>query len=304
MNRLLAHLALLIVALTYGGNYLVAKGLMPNLIGPSGFIVLRVVGGGIMFWVLRGLLMIKGGWESVDRSDFGRLFLCGTTGVAVNQLLFFNGLNATNPVNASIIMTVNPILVLGISATLLGTAITVRKLAGIAIGGVGAVVLLILSANQANIYTSWQGDLMILINATSYGFYLVLVKPLMSKYKPLTVISWVFLLGAIWVIPIGGQQAMAIDWASFETIHWQGLAYVILATTFMVYLLNIYALRFVQPTVVSIYIYLQPLLATGFSWWLARSGGTNYMADFSWTTCVCALAIFLGVALVSRPNGV
>lgn len=302
MNRLLAHFALLMVALTYGGNYLIAKGLMPNLIGPSGFIVLRVVGGGLMFWILKILVSIKAGWESVHRSDLVRLFLCGTTGVAVNQLLFFNGLNATSPVNASIIMTVNPILVLGISAVLLGTAITASKLVGITLGGFGAVALLIFSANEANIHTSWQGDLMILINATSYGFYLVLVKPLMSKYKPLTIISWVFLFGAFWVIPIGGKQAMAIDWSAFETMHWQGLAYVILATTFMVYLLNVYALRHVQPTVVSIYIYLQPLLATGFSWWLASSGGTDYMADFSWMTCACALAIFSGVALVSRPG--
>jgi drug/metabolite transporter (DMT)-like permease len=113
MNRVLAHLALLIVAITYGGNYLVAKGLMPDLIGPSGFIVLRVVGGGAMFWVVRALMRLKGDWESIDRSDWGRLFLCGTTGVAVNQLLFFNGLSATSPVNASIIMTINPILVLG-----------------------------------------------------------------------------------------------------------------------------------------------------------------------------------------------
>jgi drug/metabolite transporter (DMT)-like permease len=143
---------------------------------------------------------------------------------------------------------------------------------------------------------------MILINATSYGFYLVLVKPIMSKYKPLTVISWVFLFGSLWVIPIGWEQALAIDWSAFETVHWQGLAYVILATTFMVYLLNIYALGHVQPTVVSIYIYLQPLLATGFSWWLASSGGTDYTADLTWVTGVCALAIFAGVALVSRTS--
>ncbi|MDA0303734.1 MAG: DMT family transporter [Bacteroidetes bacterium] len=302
MNRVLAHLALLIVAITYGGNYLVAKGLMPDLIGPSGFIVLRVVGGGAMFWVVRALMRLKGDWESIDRSDWGRLFLCGTTGVAVNQLLFFNGLSATSPVNASIIMTINPILVLGISAVLLRTAITARKLTGIAIGGVGAVVLLVFSANQPSLHASWQGDLMILINATSYGFYLVLVKPIMSKYKPLTVISWVFLFGSLWVIPIGWEQALAIDWSAFETVHWQGLAYVILATTFMVYLLNIYALGHVQPTVVSIYIYLQPLLATGFSWWLASSGGTDYTADLTWVTGVCALAIFAGVALVSRTS--
>jgi drug/metabolite transporter (DMT)-like permease len=143
---------------------------------------------------------------------------------------------------------------------------------------------------------------MILINATSYGFYLVLVKPLMAKYKPLTVIAWVFLFGALWVVPIGLRQALTIDWSAFESVHWKGLAYVVLATTFMVYLLNIFALRHVQPTVVSIYIYLQPLLATGFSWWLSRRGGVDYITDLGWWTALCAAAIFLGVALVSWPS--
>jgi drug/metabolite transporter (DMT)-like permease len=221
--------------------------------------------------------------------------------VAANQLLFFNGLNVTSPVNASIIMTINPVLVLVISAVLLGTSITARKLLGIFIGGGGAVALLILSAQQESLHASWQGDLMILLNATSYGFYLVLVKPLIAKYKPLTVIAWVFVFGALFVLPIGWQQATAIDWSAFEPSHWQGVAYVVIGTTFMAYLLNIFALRHVQPTVVSIYIYLQPLLATGLSWWVSQRGGADYTADLTGWTALCAVAIFTGVALVSLP---
>lgn len=302
MKTYLAHLALLIVGLTYAGNYLVAKGLMPDLIGPSGFIVLRVLGGGGLFWLLRGALLAGGrSWDRIDSADWWRLFACGTTGVAANQLLFFNGLDATSPVNASLIMTSNPILVLGISSVLLGTAITSRKVLGIALGAIGAVTLMIIGGQSEGDYSSWQGDLMILLNATSYGFYLVLVKPLMSKYRPLTVISWVFAFGAVWVLPIGMEQALAVDWSAFELSDWQGFTYVVLGTTFMVYLLNIYALRIVQPTVVSIYIYLQPILTTGFSFLLASTGGRDYTADLGWYTVLCAVAIFLGVALVSLP---
>ena len=301
MQRLLAHLALLVVAVIYGCNYLVAKGLMPDLVGPSGFIVLRVLGGGGLFWLVRTAMRARGTWESIERGDFLRLLACGATGVAANQLLFFNGLNVTSPVNASIIMTINPVLVLVISAVLLGTSITARKLLGIFIGGGGAVALLILSAQQESLHASWQGDLMILLNAASYGFYLVLVKPLMAKYKPLTVIAWVFVFGALFVLPIGWQQAAAIDWSAFEPSHWQGVAYVVIGTTFMAYLLNIFALRHVQPTVVSIYIYLQPLLATGLSWWVSQRGGADYTADLNGWTALCAVAIFTGVALVSLP---
>lgn len=303
MPRLLAHVALLVVAFTYGANYLIAKGLMPDLIGPSGFIVLRVLGGGGLFWVVRGVLRVRTGrWERVARGDFGRLALAGLTGVALNQLLFFNGLNATSPVNASLIMTVNPVLVLLVSAALLGTAVTARKVAGVALGMAGAVALLLLGARTSSLHASWQGDLMVLVNAASYGVYLVVVKPLMARYRPLTVIAWVFLFGAVFVLPVGASQALAIDWAAFEPAHWQGLAFVVLMTTFLVYLLNIYALQIVAPTVVSIYIYLQPLLATGLSWWLARSGGVDYTADLSGWTLVCGAAIFAGVGLVSWPG--
>ena len=123
MKRLLAHIALSVVALTYGGNYLVAKGLMPDLVGPSGFIVLRVTGALVLF----GLLLLARS-EKVDRKDLPRMAFCGLTGVGINMLLFFNGLNVTSPVNASLIMTVNPILVLLASAVMLGQPIVRRRL--------------------------------------------------------------------------------------------------------------------------------------------------------------------------------
>ena len=135
-----AHLALFSVGVIYALNYFIAKGLMPDKIGPSGFIALRVVGGGLLFWGVRFLSNI----EKVDRGDLLRLALCGLTGVAINQLCFFNGLSLTSPLHASLIMTINPIFVLVASALILGSSITTRKLLGIALGGIlqGYVVAL------------------------------------------------------------------------------------------------------------------------------------------------------------------
>lgn len=296
MKRLLAHLALLVVAFIYGGNYLVAKGLMPDLVGPSGFIVLRVTGALVLF----GLLILARP-EKVDRKDLPRMLFCGLTGVGINMLLFFNGLNTTSPVNASLIMTVNPILVLIASSLMLGQPIVRRRLVGVILGGVGAAAILIWSSSGERIHASWQGDLMILINATSYAFYLVAVKPLMAKYRPLTVITWVFLFGWLFTTPIGLRQAMAIDWSAFGPEQCAGVAYVVLATTFLVYLLNIFALQNLQPTVVSVYIYLQPLLATLLSLAQAHYGGTDYMVDVGWPLVVFGALIFIGVYLVGRP---
>ena len=266
---------------------------MPNKIGPSGFITLRVIGGGLLF----GLVGVFSGFEKVEKSDFFRLAICGLTGVAINQLCFFNGLSITSPVHASLIMTINPIFVLIASAMILGSSITIRKLLGIALGGTGAAILLLNTpdANTAN-GPSLKGDILILINALSYGIYLVIVKPLMSKYRPLTVISWVFLFGAIFAVPIGLDEVFIISWANFSSNDWLSVLYVVIGTTFLAYLLNIYALGSVEPTVVSIYIYLQPIIVTFLSFVLAYG-------ELNLQTFGCAMAIFTGVWLVSVPKG-
>ena len=296
MKRLLAHLALFVVALIYGGNYLVAKGLMPDLVGPSGFIVLRVTGALVLFGIL---LFLRP--ERVDRVDLPRMAFCGLTGVGINMLLFFNGLSMTSPVNASLIMTVNPILVLLASAVMLGQPIVKQRLAGVILGGIGAAAILIWSSAGSKVHATWQGDLMILLNATSYAFYLVAVKPLMVKYRPLTVIAWVFIFGWVFTTPIGWSQAAEIDWSLFGEREWCGVLYVVLATTFFVYLLNVFALQELPPTVVSVYIYLQPLIAVLLSMAQAKWGGTDYMVDAGWPLLAFGSLIFLGVYLVGKP---
>jgi drug/metabolite transporter (DMT)-like permease len=294
-----AHVALWAVALLYGGNYLIGKGLMGTVVGPSGFIVLRAWVGGALFWLV---LWISGKSVRIAREDWGRIFLCGATGVAANQLLFFNGLHLTTPVHASVVMTVNPVLVLGLSALMLGTTITRRKMLGIAAGAAGAIALLLHGTTHEGLYTSWQGDAMVFVNALSYGLYLVLVKPLLSKYQPLLVVAWVFAVGAVLVLPFGAAQVGRVDWSTLDAGEWAGLAYVVIGVTFFAYLLNMVAIRQVQPAVVSMYIYMQPVIATVLTMTVASWGGVDYTADLSWWTAACAAAIFAGVWWVSTPG--
>lgn len=295
-KHLLAHVALFVVAAVYGANYLIAKGLMPDVIGPSGFITLRVTGAGILFLVL---FIFKP--ERVAKEDIPRLILCAATGVAANQLLFFNGLAITSPVNASIIMTSNPILVLMMSAAILGTRITGRKILGIALGALGAILLLTLSRQSNSIHASTLGDLFILLNAASYAVYLVSVKPLMTKYKPITVVFFVFLFGWLMVLPFGWSQALEVNWIALTVPQWGSILYVVIATTFVVYLLNIFAIKQVQPTVVSVYIYLQPIMAGTAAVAFAAWGLTDYTGDIDLPRVLCAILIFIGVYLVSFP---
>ncbi|MDE0722844.1 MAG: DMT family transporter [Flavobacteriales bacterium] len=309
-NPIAAHLALFIVGAIYAGNYVVAKGIMPDVVGPSGFIVLRVVGGSAMFLLTMALTGFFNRdhriFEKIDRQDWWRFIASGLSGVAINQLCFFNGLSLTSPINASLIMTINPIFVLLVSYVLLGSIITKRKLIGIFIGGVGAAMLLVYSAENTvsdNLSgSSMMGDTLILINALSYGVYLVVVKPLMQKYRPLTVITWVFIIGTVFVIPVGWNQATQIMWSELTPSHIRSISYVILGTTFLAYLLNIIALKRVAPVVVSIYIYLQPLLVLVLVGVLALLGVSEYHKDINLMTGVCAVAIFTGVWLVSVPR--
>ncbi|MDG2426674.1 MAG: DMT family transporter [Flavobacteriales bacterium] len=299
----LAHAALVVVSLIYGANYIIAKGLMPDRIGPSGFITLRVTGAGLLFWLLMAARRpsAHNPRPRISRSDYPRLALCGLTGVAINQLMFFNGLSLTSPVNASLIMTINPIWVLLASFVMLGSPITRLKALGIALGAAGAIGLLLNSAAAGSSpHAHPLGDAMVLVNALSYGVYLVAVRPLMSKYSPLTVIAWVFLFGWLFSTPFGAHQVTQIRWSAFALEHWGALAFVVVATTFLAYLLNIFAIKYVQPTVVAAYIYLQPLLAVAFSWLLSRGGGPNYLDGVGAVELAFGGMICIGVFLVSR----
>ena len=138
-----------------------------------------------------------------------------------------------------------------------------------------------------------SGDIFIFLNALSYGSYLVLAVPLMKKYKPITVITWVFTFGAIYVFPFGIAEFLEIEWTSFTTTIWLEFAFVIIGTTFFAYLLNIYGLKNLNPSTVSTYIYLQPLLAASFAIWAGKDA-------LDWIKIVAAVLIFSGVYFVSK----
>ena len=174
-NNYKAHFALFGANLIYGANFLIAKGVMPNKIGPSALVLLRIIAAGFLFWIVKQFVK-----EKVEKNDFILLAFCGLFGISTNMLLFFHGLSLTSPIDASIIMTTTPVIVLVLSVFILKEKITTNKYIGILIGGIGAV-LLILYGKSAEGTSSFQGNLFVFMNACSYGLYLVLVKPLMKK---------------------------------------------------------------------------------------------------------------------------
>lgn len=296
-NTLKAHFALLGANIIYGANYLIAKGVMPNKIGPSAFIFVRVLGAILLFWLLKSTIK-----EQIEKKDYPRLLLCGLLGVATNQLLFFHGLNLTSPIDASIIITSIPVMVLIFSAIILKEKITSNKILGLIIGGIGAV-LLISYGNKSGGTSSILGNLFIFLNACSYGLYLVIVKPLMKKYNSLTVISWVFLFGFLFVFPFGIGDIMATDFYSWSINTYLAVGFVVVFTTFLAYLFNIYALNYVSPSVNGSYVYLQPavtfIMVSIYAYVLGHS---EYAQDINLIKILSCLLIFSGVYLISKKK--
>lgn len=294
-NNQKAYLALLGANVIYGANFLIAKGIMPDKMGPSALVLLRVIGASIMFWILKQFVK-----EKVDKKDFLLLIICGLLGISTNMLLFFHGLSLTSPIDASIIMTTTPVIVLILSAIILKEKITINKYIGIAIGAIGAF-LLVWFGKKSGGTSSFLGNLFVFLNACSYALYLVLVKPLMKKYKAITVISWVFLFGLIFVLPFGFNDLLNTNFNTFTTNTYLAVTFVIVGTTFLTYLLNIYALNYVSPSVNGSFIYLQPVLSFFMvSVYAFILDHKEYAQDINLIKILSCFMVIVGVYMISK----
>jgi drug/metabolite transporter (DMT)-like permease len=297
-NTTKAHVALLGANVIYGANYVIAKGIMPDKISPNAVVFIRLACCTFLFWLIK-FLFVK---EQIKSRDLLRLALCGLLGAAANQLLFFHGINLTSPIDASIIMTITPVIVLIFSLFILKESITKPKILGISIGGIGAI-LLILYGNKAIGTSSFLGNLFVFLNACSYGLYLVVAKTLMKKYHTITVISWVFLFGFIYVFPFGINDVLTTNFEAFTLNTYLVLGYIVLFTTFFAYLFNVYALNYLSPSVNSSYVYLQPAVSfviVSISAYVFLNN--DYAQDINLIKIVSCLLIILGVYIISRTQ--
>jgi drug/metabolite transporter (DMT)-like permease len=289
LKFLRTHGALLIVNFLYAANYSIAKQIMPLYIKPFGMIVLRVTTAVFVYCTIE-FLFIK---TKIDfKKDWKRFALCGFFGIAFNQLCFFKGLSLTTPINGSLLMIVTPIFVIGMSAYLAKNRITKYQIIGTILGASGAFLLIGGDRFKFSSDTA-VGDLFIIINAMSYAIYLVLVKPLMNKYNPFSVITYVFLFGYGWVLMVGTPQVLEIDWQAIPTHFYWHLAFILIGVTVVVYYLNLLAMKEMSSEVVGNYIYTQPVFTVCIALFL----GMDHLSGFK---ICCGLIIALGVYLVSR----
>lgn len=288
-HNIKSHLALLGANVIYGLNYVIAKGIMPDYMMPKAIIFLRVSVTVIVFWILH-FIFPK---EKVEKKDLFKLAICAVLGVVINQLLFFEGLNLSTPINASIIITVIPVLILIFSHYILKEKITTIKVIGIMLGAAGAI-LVILSAGSGDFRSATMlGNFLIFINAVSWSLYLVLIKPLMEKYESITIMKWTFFFGLIIISPFTFASFTASEFSNFPLHIWLSISFVVLAATIIAYFLNNYSLKTVSASVNGIYIYIQPLIAS----LVAILFGKDHLTAIK---TIAAILIMSGVYFVTR----
>ena len=291
-KRYLALIAAFLATTIYGINHTVAKEVMPIYIGSSGFIMLRLLGATLIFW----LISLFTPNEKIEKKDFLKILLASILGMCVNMLAFFRGLELSTPINSGIIITLSPVLVLILSYFFLKEKVTVKKIIGILIGFSGAVFLILNSSKTGiNAPNIPLGNSFFLLNASAYAGYLIVIKPLTRKYNIFTLMKWLFLIGLVLSTPITFNQFVEVNWTELPWFAIWRMAYVVIGTTFLTYLFNIYALKTLSPTTVGSFIYLQPIITIGF----ALITGNDVLDTTKMFSC---LLVFIGIYLVSIPN--
>ena len=257
-KRNLGLLAAFGATVIYGFNHTIAKNVMPIYIEAFGFVLLRVIGATLIFWTLS--LFIKN--EKIKKEDWPRIFLCSFLGMFINKLAFFKGLELSTPINSSVLITVVPILVFVFSAFFLKEKMRFLRVFGVISGFVGALVLILYSPSTSfNAPNIPLGNLMFVINSSTYGLYLIFVKKLVEKYNIITLFRWLFLIAIFLNLPVGIVEFKNVEWSHLPL--WDAILpmiYVVVGTTFLTYMFNAYALSKLKASTVSSFVYLQPIV--------------------------------------------
>lgn len=263
--------------------------------GISGMMMVafRVSGAAFCFWLTS---VATRSHEHVERRDLLLLFFAALFGVVFNQCCFTIGLSLTSPVNASIVTTTMPIITMLLAALFLGEPISLKKVSGIGCGIVGALLLIFGSASATNAKQgNLLGDVLCLTAQCSFAVYLTLFKHLIARYKVVTCMKWMFTFATATVLPFCLPLFSRFSWSSITPVVWGETLYVVVGATFVAYLLMMYGQQRLRPTIVSMYNYIQPLVACLVSVSLG-------LGIFGWGQALAAILVFSGVWLVTQSR--
>ena len=290
-EKTIGHLACFIAYAIFGINIIVCKDLTSSrLISPIALFGLRSLGAGLLFWLIAYFLPK----EKVDKKDFGKILMASLLGFFLTQVTFLMAIPDITPMDCSIVSSLSPIYTMFIAAYVLKEPITLRKAGGVAISFFGIIYLIMnsVTGTGGTIETSWVGILLMIANSLSFSLYLGLFKPVITKYSVITFMKWIFLFATLFSFPWTVSELRTFDYSLLTSTYLSELAFLIVCSTFITYFLIPLGQKRIRPTLVSMYSYVQPIIAIVISIWVG-------MDTLSWQKLLAAAMVFGGVVLVN-----
>ena len=295
-GKLKGHAALWVANIIWGLNAPIGKSVLwsethPQGVSPFALSVYRMLGACLLFWTV-SLFLPR---EKVAPRDIVLLLFASVFGIQLNQMLFLWGLSLTSPIDTSIIATIVPVLTMVLATLFLREPITWLKAGGVFLGCAGALILILVSQHGTGHSSSVMGDVLCIVSAVSYATYLTAFRNVIIRYSPVTTMKWMFLFAAVAAVAIYYRPLAGVDYAVLAPRTWAGIGYVVVCSTFLSYFMVPIGQRYLRPTVVSMYNYVQPLVAVLFT-------VAVRLDTFGFTKGVAALCVFAGVWLVTKSK--
>ena len=290
------HLAMLVANIAWGLMAPLSKSIMMfDAIGYLSLVSFRLAGAAIAFWIAS--FFIKR--EKVPLCDKLLMFVASLFAIVFNQAIFITGVSMTSPINASIVTTFLPIITMVISAFYLKEPITLKKLLGVIVGGAGAVLIIIsstqLDAGSSASNRNLMGILLVFMAQTSYAIYFVFFKNFVGKYSPITLMKWMFLFASITYLPFGQSEFLHLEYTAIPFTVYKDIAFVVLGSTFLTYLMVPIGQKNLRPTVASMYNNVQPIVAT-------IAAAVMGIDAFGLLKGIAIALVFVGVFIVNRSK--
>ncbi|MBR6732515.1 MAG: EamA family transporter [Bacteroidales bacterium] len=292
-TRISGHIACLAAYAIFGFNIIVCKDLTGgHLISPLGIFTIRSIGAGLLFWAL-SLFLPK---EKVDRKDYIKIFAASFLGFFMTQITFLVAIPEVTPMHCSILSAMSPIYTMFIAAIVLKEPLTWKKGGGVLLSLCGIIFLILNNAGTGGVSeSSLRGLLLMFLNSLSFSLYLGIFRPLIDKYSVVTFMKWIFLFSTLMSLPFTFREVLGFGWTRIPSAQLWELGYLVVFATFVSYFLIPFGQKRIRPTLVSMYSYVQPIIATIISIYIG-------MDQLTWQKVLAAFMVFAGVFVVSRSK--
>ncbi|MBO5805208.1 MAG: EamA family transporter [Bacteroidales bacterium] len=289
-RTVLGHLSAFLAYLIFGINIIVNRDLAGCGISPLALFTFRSLGAGAMFWILSAFYPA----ERVEKKDYPKIFLAAVLGFFICQLTFLYGISHITPMDCSIVTSLSPIYTMFIAAVAIKEPITWKKGLGVVISLAGFIFLILNSVSSSSGAEATQpvGIVLMIFNSLSFSLYLGIFKPLISKYSVVTFMKWIFLFTTLMSLPFTAKEIVTFDYLSLTSSYIWELVFLILCATFITYFLIPVAQKNIRPTLISMYSYVQPIMAIVISICVG-------MDTLTWQKVLAAITVFGGVIIVN-----